>query len=94
MPSTTCEKMSLPWSVVPNRWCQDGAWRVSRMLKAVGSLTEIHGAMIAMISMKPIRIRPNRDFGLESISESQPGMRLCVWGAATVRGTVSGSTVC
>ena len=24
-PSTTCEKMSLPWSVVPKRWSQDGA---------------------------------------------------------------------
>ncbi len=45
MPSTTCEKMSLPWSVVPNRWCHDGAWRVARMLKSVGSATEISGAI-------------------------------------------------
>ena len=39
--ATTCEKMSLPWSVVPNRWCHDGAWRVARMLKSVGLSTEI-----------------------------------------------------
>ena len=25
VPTTTCEKMSLPWSVVPKRWCHDGA---------------------------------------------------------------------
>ena len=46
--STTCEKMSLPWSVVPKRWCHDGAWRAARMLKSFGWATEISGAISAM----------------------------------------------
>ncbi len=56
VPSTTCEKMSLPWSVVPKRWFHDGAWRVARMLKSVGLLTEIHGAITATSTMKPMRV--------------------------------------
>ena len=36
-PSTTCEKMSLPWSVVPKRWCHEGACRASSRLKSFGS---------------------------------------------------------
>ncbi len=46
--ATTCEKMSLPWSVVPKRWCQDGAWRAASRLKSFGCATEISGAISAM----------------------------------------------
>ena len=36
-PTTTCEKTSLPWSVVPKRWFHEGACRVARRLKSSGS---------------------------------------------------------
>ncbi len=26
VPQTTCEKTSLPWSVVPKKWCHEGDW--------------------------------------------------------------------
>ena len=72
--ATTCEKMSLPWSVVPKRWCHDGACRVAARLKSVGSATEISGAITATTTMKPTSIRPTRDFGFARSSESQPGI--------------------
>ena len=72
-PTTTCEKMSLPWSVVPNRWCHEGAWRASSRLNSVRVATEISGAISATTTMKPTHHSPMRDFGLRSSSVSQPG---------------------
>ena len=73
-PITTCEKTSLPWSVVPKRWCQEGAWRVARMLKSSGCATEIHGAISATTVTEATIKNPRRDFGLASRSANQPGM--------------------
>src|SRR5436189_1667668 len=76
-PSTTCEKMSLPWSVVPNRWCHDGACRAASRLNPFGSLTEISGAISATITTNASIVRPSRDLGLPSSRTSQPGTRSC-----------------
>src|SRR3981081_604877 len=63
------------------------------MLKSVGLLTEIHGAMIAITIMNPTSARPKRDFGFDRSSASHPGR--CTpppgRGAATLSGTASTS---
>ena len=58
-PSTTCEKMSLPWSVVPKRWFHDGACRAASRLKSFGWATEMSGAMSAITTTNPTMIRPD-----------------------------------
>ncbi len=73
-PSTTCEKMSLPWSLVPNRWCQDGPCRAASRSKSFGCATEIHGAITAITTMNRTSASPKRDFALPSTRRSQPGM--------------------
>src|SRR3954464_13013282 len=73
-PTTTWEKMSLPWSVGPNRWCHDGAWRVARMLKSFGWSTEISGAINAITMTNASIARPVHDLGLRTSSSSQPGI--------------------
>ena len=72
-PQTTCEKMSDPWSVVPNRWCQDGDCRPSISEKSFGLACAIHGAMIATTMIEERTMIPPRDFGLDISSFSQPG---------------------
>ena len=74
-PTTTWEKMSLPWSVVPNRWSHEGAWPSASRLKAFGSSTEISGAIAAMSTAKPTIAAPRRAFGLANRSATQPGTR-------------------
>ena len=72
-PTTTCEKMSLPWSVVPNRWFHDGDCRVARMLKSFGWATEISGAISATTMTKATITRPVHDFRLRRRRTNQPG---------------------
>ena len=74
-PQTTCEKMSDPWSVVPKRWWNDGAWRPSSSENPFGSVCAIHGAMIATMMIEESTMMPPRDFGFPSSSFSQPGKR-------------------
>ena len=74
-PTTTCEKMSLPWSVVPKRWFHEGACPASRMLNPFGSLTEMSGAIRATTATVPSMNRPIRAFGFPSRSVSHPGSR-------------------
>ena len=70
-PTTTCENTSLPWSVVPNRWCHDGACFAARRLKSFGWATEMSGEMSAMKTMKATMRKPMRDFGLRE-EEREP----------------------
>jgi hypothetical protein len=72
-PRTTCEKMSLPWSVVPKRWFHEGACRAARRSKSFGCATEMSGAMSAMTTTKPTMMRPMHDLGFFRSSTSQPG---------------------
>ncbi len=74
-PMATCEKMSLPWSVVPKRWCQDGAWRAASRLKSFGWADEISGAISAMTTTNETMPSPRHDLRLWSSSTNQPGTR-------------------
>ena len=74
-PRATWEKMSLPWSVVPKRWSQDGDCRAASRLKSFGWSTEISGAISAMKTTKPTMASPMHDFGFRSSSTNQPGTR-------------------
>src|SRR5439155_15638349 len=73
VPRTTWEKMSLPWSVVPNGWCHDGACFASNRENALGSCVAISGAKSATRIMNVKTTSPPRDFGFESSRRSQPG---------------------
>jgi hypothetical protein len=75
-PITTWEKMSLPWSVVPNRWFHDGAWWAANRSKSVGCATEIQGAIRAMMITKPTIASPICDFLLPSRRSIHPGSRI------------------
>src|SRR4029077_2512231 len=94
-PTTTCEKMSLPWSVVPKRWCHDGACRAARRLNSFGWATEMSGAIRAITTTKATMARPAHDFGFFSRSKSQPGRcsrrRLTRTGGGAGRSTVRSS---
>ena len=69
-PSTTCEKMSLPWSVVPKRWFHEGACRAASRLKSFGCATEISGAISAITTMNPTIAMPVADLRLRE--QEQP----------------------
>ena len=75
VPQTTCEKMSTPWSVVPKKWCVDGACDWSNSEKSVGSCVAIRGAKIAISTIAVKTIRPKRDLRLRSSRRSQFGKR-------------------
>ncbi len=72
-PQTTWEKMSLPWSVVPKKWCVDGAWRESKSENALGSWVAISGAKMARSTIAARMISPPRDFLFASINRAHCG---------------------
>ena len=66
--------MSLPWSVVPNRWFHDGAWPGGEEVEAVRvARPRSSGAISATTTTKATMTSPSRDFGFASRSTSQPG---------------------
>ena len=73
-PQMTCAKTSVPWSVVPKRWCNDGCWRASRSENSVALLAgSSSGAIRPSTTMPSTTPSPTRAFGLLSITSSQPG---------------------